>query len=206
VKTTRRHYVQALLDNLLAKYRSDTRRFRAYLPEAAQILDALEPQKRTARGSSGLTEHERARRIYALERNLGKLQEQTLRRDDAIAALEDYAALLDDDSVPEGFDFDKRIGVLKAAIGKAPGSFKTQATLQVKQDFDLAIVNTVSLVRGVHLNLTWDKRLVSVAVVPRLYRERKRLMAFVGAVPDSASDVARRHDAYLGEIDPHASA
>lgn len=48
-------------------------------------------------------------------------------------------------------------------------------------------------------------KLISVTISPQRYRERKKLMAFVGIGKDTATDVAMRHDDYLAEIDPHGA-
>lgn len=80
---------------------------------------------------------------------MNRFDEQGLTREEAVAALQDYAALLDDGKVPGDFDFGKRLSVLKAAIGKGPGSFKAQVTIPVSSAPDTNVVTSLALVRGV---------------------------------------------------------
>jgi hypothetical protein len=113
--------------------------------------------------------------------------------------------LVQDDSLPEDVDYETLVSLLRAAIGKSPGSFKSVKIVPIKDGEGRELINHVSLVRGVVLDLDRDMRLVSITVTPRKVRERRKLLRFVGIGKDIASDVALRHDDYLAEIEPHAA-
>ncbi len=93
--------------------------------------------------------------------------------------------------------------LVKAAIGKAPGSYKSDATVPLVDGSGGPVQERVSVIRGVFLNFDGNERLVSISIDPRKYRERRKLMAFVGASRDPMPDVALRHDDYLAMQDPH---
>ena len=190
---------QSLLELLISRYKGEPDKFRSFLPEIADRLDVMLPGRRAKRNPFSLTEGERSRRLASFREGLTKKGSGSLTKEEAIETLQDYAALLEDDGVPDEFDFDKRLMVLKAALGKGPGSFKSPTTVEILPSSQESIVSRASLVRGVVLQLTWDLRLLSVTISPQRFRDRKRIVAFVGAGQDSASDVARRHDEYFVE-------
>jgi hypothetical protein len=207
LKKTRngREEVSRLVQLLTARYQSEPAKFRSYLPEIAQLLDRIMPPRPKRLSPFTLTDHERSRRLVSLESALLGLGQSGLTKEDAVRALEDYAVLLEDDRVPEKFDFEKRIGVFKVLFGKSPGSFKAQTTLLIDPDSKERAVNSIALVRGVVLDLSWDMKLLKVHVSPQRFRERKKLLSFVGIGYDSASDVASRHDEYFAETLVHGS-
>lgn len=193
------------LESLLAKYRADPERFRAYLPEVAQTLDAMYPALRSPRSPFGLTEQERAYRRQALRRILEHLEQGHVLPEEAGKGLEHCATLIDDDSLPPDVSQDTLARLLRAAIGKSPGSVKANTTIPMLDSQEDKVVNRISVVRGVVLNLTWDMRLVSITITPRKFKERHKALRFVGAARDVASDVALRHDDHLAAGVPHAA-
>jgi hypothetical protein len=202
----RKQLVSSMVDALLTKYRAEPQRFRSYLPDIAQMLDALQPERKAVTTVFALTERERARRIESLQEAMKRLDTKKLGKEEAIVALEDYAVLLEDNRVPEDLDFDKKMKFFKVLLGKGPSFYKSQIIVPVRENNEqLEVVKSTPLVRGVRLNLTWDAKLVSVSIAPERYRERKKFLAFVGLGTDSASDVAERHDYYLSEIGPHGT-
>jgi hypothetical protein len=60
--------------------------------------------------------------------------------------------------------------------------------------------HTYSLIRGLTLSLTWDGKLIKIELDPKELQFRQQALSFVGIGSDTRSDVAREHDAYLGEI------
>ena len=202
-KTPPKELSASIVQLVQRKYASEPDEFRRLLPEVAQLLDAAGTSPRRIRGSAFvLTERERARRLQSLQSALNSVKSKSLGRADAAGALGDYAALLDDDSLPDAMDYDARTALFKAVAGKAPGSFGANEIVPVA---DREAVRSVALMRGVRLNLTWDLQLVSLSVSPEQLRERKRLLAFVGSGRDAASDVAARHDDYLAATSPHGA-
>ena len=93
-------------------------------------------------------------------------------------------------------------GLLKAALGKSPGSYKAKTTAPVGEGGG-PVVEQVSVIMGVFLGLDTNRRLVSVTIRPGKYRKRRKLMEFVGGSSDPQPDVALRHDDYLAMQDPH---
>lgn len=197
--------MQQLLDLLLAKYRTDPEKFRSYLPEVAQTLDALYPHHHVSRNPFGLTEHERSHRLQALHQVLESLSDGTATPEKAIRGLEHCATLIEDDSLPPEVDYAVLNKLVRAVIGKSPGSFKSASVIPVQEHLKDKVVHRVAVLRGVTLELTWDRRLVSIAINPRKVQERRKLLQFVGTASDPASDVALLHDDYLAGMEPHVA-
>jgi hypothetical protein len=193
-------------DLLVSKYRADPEAFRAYLPEVAQALDLMLSPRRSARSPFGLTERDRTHRLNGLQETLERLAQGGIARTAAMRGLEHCATLVQDDSLPEHVDHTTLIRLLTAAIGKSPASVNANATIAVQDEAQQAqVVNRVSLVRGVVLDLTWDMRLVSITVTPRKMVERRHALRLIGIGKESGIDVAERHDEYLARKEPHAA-
>lgn len=183
---------------LTLKFNRDPKKFRAYLPEVAQMLDEYNPPPKPNRSPFVLTEKERAFHQDSLASIFARLHEKGLSVEQAVEGLEHCAVLLEDYFLLEGVRHDDRVKLLKAAVGKSPGSFKRNETIMIadgKSSED--VVNKLSFVRGVYLELDREFRLVSISVVPRQVRERKKLMAIVGMIDDPVTDVSTRYEDYL---------
>ncbi len=193
------------LELLFSKYQADPDGFRSYLPEVAQLLEAMYPPQHLTKSPFGLTEQERAHHQTALRQVLEKLEQASLSTEEAVRGLEHCATLVQDDSLPDEVGHETLVGLLKAVVGKSPGSFDSTKTVMVRNGEEREVMNQVSLVRGVILNLDRNMHLVSVTITPRKVKERRKLLGFVGIGRDAASDVALRHDDYLAECGPHAA-
>lgn len=183
---------------LTLKFNRDPKKFRAYLPEVAQMLDEYNPPPEPKRSPFVLTEKERAFHQDSLANIFARLDEKGLSVEQAVEGLEHCAVLLEDYFLLEGVRHDDRVKLLKAAVGKSPGSFRRNETIMIadgKSSED--VVNKLSFVRGVYLELDREFRLVSISVVPRQVRERKKLMAIVGMIDDPVTDVSTRYEDYL---------
>ena len=204
---------ERLIDLLLAKHRNDPEAFREFLPGAAELLPERPPHRSMARSPFGLTERELAHHRHGLSAVLGKLDEDTITPEEAVKGLEHCAALIRDDNLPYGWDenlshemgYEVKKGLLKAALGKSPGSYRSKTTVSIDKG-KAAVLESVSLIRGVLLDLDGNERLVSISIHPGRYAERRRLMRFVGASTDPMPDVALRHDHYLYSVDSHDKA
>ena len=197
-----------LVELLETKYRVEPENFGAYLPEVAQILDGMNPPRRLAQSPFGLTEREKAFHQKNLGGILEMVEEGAASPEQAIKGLEHCATLIHDDSMPKEVRHETLVKLLKAAVGKSPGSFKSKKTIRIAPDgVSTEIVNKVSLVRGVYLELDRNMSLVSISVSPSKVRERRKMLGIVGIGRDREGkrDVSVRHDEYLAEIDPHGS-
>ena len=195
-----------LRDLLVSRYRADPKRFHSYLPEIAELVEAMGQPRRVSRSPFGLTERERDHHQAALQKVLEGLEKGAVSRQDAVRGLEHCATLIQDDSLPEDAGYDILVALLKAAIGKSPGTFRSVQTIPISDREGQGPPYHVSLVKGVALDLDKDMRLCSITVTPSKVRKRRKLLEFVGIGQDAASDVARRHDDYLVERVPNASA
>ena len=144
---------------------------------------------------------------------LTKLDEGTLTSGEAVQGLRHCAALIRDDNLPYGWDeslshemgYEVLKGLLRTALGKSPGSYKAKTTVPVGEGGG-PVVEQVSAIMGVLLDLDTNRRLVSVSIHPGKYRKRREVMAIVGIGSDPNPDVALRHDDYLAMQDPHSNA
>ena len=201
-----------LIDLLQTKYREDPKGFRRYLPGAAELLPEQPPTRSRARATFGLTERERSYHRAELSEVLRRMDDGSITAEEAVQGLEHCAALIKDDNLPYGWDeslshemgYEVKKGLLRAALGKSPGSYRSKTTVPVSGDGG-PILESVSVIMGVFLNLDRNRRLVSVSIDPGKYRARRKAMAFVGASRDNP-DVASRHDDYLAMQDPHGNA
>ena len=202
-----------LIDLLQAKYREDPKGFRKYLPGAAELLPEQPPTRSRTRTTFGLTERERSYHRAGLSEVLGKLDDSTITANEAVKGLQHCAALIKDDNLPYGWDeslshemgYEVKKALLRAALGKSPGSYTSKTTVPFTGDGG-PVLESVSVIMGVLLNLDRNRRLVSVSIDPGKYRARRKAMAIVGIGSDPNPDVALRHDDYLAMQDPHGNA
>ncbi len=204
-----------VIDLLQVKRRQDPTGFREYLPDVDDILPELLPSQGRPVAAFGLTERELAYHREGLSVVLRALDDGTLTSKDALRGLQHCAALIKDDSLqytsedseddlPYKMDYDVLKALVRAAIGKSPGSYKAKTSIPVGSGRS-AVLERVSVIMGVHLELGRDGQLVSIAINPGRFKERRKLMKVVGIGSDPEPDVAARHDLYLAMQDPHDS-
>ena len=194
-----------LVELLQAKRREDPDGFREYLPDVDELLPDR-PSSRSSRARYRLTVQERAHHHDGLTGALERANAGVLSSGEAAQALQHCANLLRDDPWTPDVKYEAVIGLLKAALGKSPGSYKSNATLPVSGADGGPAIDQVPAIRGVHLDLDREGRLVSISINPRKYRERRKLMAIVGVGGDPETDVAAKHDDYIAMQDPHGAA
>ena len=191
-----------LISLLQAKLRKDPKGFRKYLPDVADMLPESR-RRSTSRSPFGLTESERGFHRNGLKDALHGSKNGGLTPEQAAKGLHHYAMLIRDDAfyneVKDG-DFKT---LVKAAIGKSPGSYRAKTTISVAKGGK--VLEPIAALRGVNLNLDGERRLVSVTIHPGKVREFGKSMKIVGIGADSESDVSARHDDYLAMKDPHGS-
>ena len=204
---------ERVIDLLQAKRRKDPEGFREYLPDVAALLPEPPPRVSRARPAFGLTERELSYHRAGLLGVLTKLDDGAITAEDAVKGLEHCATLIRDDlpysgELADGYDplghemgHEVLLALVRAALGKSPGSYKSKTTVHLGKDS--AVLEQVSVIMGVLLDLDRNGRLVSVSIDPGKYRKRRKLMKFVGASMDPETDVAARHDYYLAMQDPH---
>lgn len=191
-----------LVEFLQAKRREDPDGFREYLPDVDELLPDR-PPSRSSRARYRLTVQERAHHHDGLTSALERANAGVLSSGEAAQALQHCANLLRDDPWAPDVKHEAVMGLLKAALGQSPGSYKSKTTVPLSGTVGGPAIDQVSAIRGVCLDLDREGRLVSISVSPRKYKERRKLMAFVGGSRDPAPDVAARHDDYLAMQDPH---
>lgn len=198
-----------IIELLQAKRRKDPEGFRKYLPDVADLLPDPPPRRSRARSTFGLTERELSYHRTGLLEALGKLDDGTITAEEAVKGLQHSAALTRDgnlpygryDNLPHEIGHDVMKGLVKAAISKSPGSYKSKTTVALGKGGP--VLEQVSIIMGVFLDLDKDGRLVSLSIDPGKYRKRRKLMKIVGIARDPEPDVAARHDYYLAMQDPH---
>ena len=201
-----------LIELLQAKRREDPEGFRAYMPDVARMLPDQPSKPIRRRSPFGLTEKELAFHRTGLSEVLGKLNEGTIVADEAVGGLRHCAHLIRDGSLqytgesevvnggmPHEVGYKVLKSLVRAAIGKSPGSYRAKTTMSVDEGGD--VLERISVIMGVFLELDRDGRLVSISIDPGRFRKRRKLMAFVGASKDPEPDVALRHDDYLAMQD-----
>ena len=195
---------ERLIALLQAKRRADPQGFRKYLPGVIELLPALPARHSTARSPFGLTEQELAYHRDGLSEALGKLDAGTVTAEEAAKGLQHCANLIRDDNLPEKVSYETLKSLIRAALGKSPGSYRSKTTVPLGAGSG-RVLERVSAIRGVYLDLDRERRLVSISIHPGKVRERRRLMEIVGAYKDSEPDVAARHDDYLAMQEPHGT-
>ena len=193
-----------LIELLQARYREDPKGFREYLPGAVDLLPEQPPESGRRTSLFGLTEKEIAFHRAGLAEVLDKLDKGSVATEEAARGLQHCAALIMDDNLPEEADYEKLKSLIRAGIGKSPGSYKSKTTVQLLEGGG-DVHERVSAIRGVYLDLDGRRRLVSISIDPRKVQERRGLMQFVGASKDPQPDVSSRHDEYLASGDPHGT-
>lgn len=197
-----------IIDLLQAKRRKDPDGFRKYLPDVERLLPDPPPMQAKLRPPVfGLTERERSCHKAGIIDALAKLRDGTITPEEAAKGLQHCAHVLKDDifGFPEEDRHDSAKALIRAAIGKSPGSYKSKTTVPLDQDGKGPVVEQVSVILGVYLDLDRNGELVSISIDPTEFRKRREIMEFVGASADEP-DVAARHDYYLALQDPHSNA
>ena len=115
-----------LIDLLQAKRREDPAGFQKYLPGAAELLPELSPRRSRLRSPFGLTERERSHHQAGVSEVLDKLGEGEISTGDAAKGLQHCANLIMDDSLADEVDYEALKGLVRAAIGKSPSSYKSK--------------------------------------------------------------------------------
>lgn len=177
---------------LLNKYQADPEGFRSYLPEIAQELEKFSGRQKESH--STLTGWERENLCKSL---LQLLKEKELSSQKAIQALEYCATLIQDASLPSNIERRTLVRLLRKVTGFPLGRIKRKTKIPMR---DGEATKEIAILRGVHLHLTWDDRLVAISILPAGSKERSKALKFVGIAKDTASDVAQHHDAYLAEV------
>ena len=195
-----------LIELLQAKYRKDPKGFQEYLPGAVELLTDVTHRQRAARSPFGLTEHEVDFHRRGLSEAMDTLAHGGISAVEAMKGLQHCANLIRDDSLDEAIDYEAIKGLVTAAIGKSPGSFKANTTVLTAEGRSGTIAEQVSAIRGVYLDLDQEGRLISVSISPKKMAERRHIMKFVGSGWDPNPDVAARHDDYLAMQDPNGRA
>lgn len=139
-----------------------------------------------------------------LSEALGKLDASTVTAEEATKGLQHCANLIRDDNLPEEVGYETLKSLIRAALGKSPGSYRAKTTVPLGAGGGPAL-ERVSVIRGVSLDLDRERRLVSISIHPGKVRERRQLMKFVGASKDPEPDVAAKHDHYLAMQEPHGT-
>lgn len=194
-----------IIDLLQAKRRKDPDGFRKYLPDVARLLPEPPPVRAKPRTPVfTLTERERSYHKAGVSDALSKLREGVVTPDEAAKGLQHCANLLKDDVF--GFPGEDRYksvkALIKAAIGKSPGTYKSKTMVPIEGKGKGPVVEQISVIMGVYLDLNRNDQLVSISIDPKEVRKRREVMKFVGASTDEP-DVALRHDDYLAMQDPH---
>lgn len=196
-----------IIELLQVKRSQDPDGFRKYLPDVAELLPGPTRERTESRRPVfGLTEHERSYHKDGLSEALGKLGSGSATREDAAKGLEHCANLLRDDifGLPECADYETLKALIRAAIGKSPGSYRSKTTVPLCNGVG-PVLERISVIRGVYVDLDRNRQLVSVSISPQEVRGRKKLMEIVGAFRDADPNVAARHDDHLAMQDPHGN-
>ena len=180
------------------KFRSDPDGFREYLPGAAELLSEQVPTRRRFGSPFGLTENELTHNRGELADILRKLTEGTLTTEAAWTGLRHCAVLTKNGNLPYGWDenlshemnYEVLKNLLWKALGKSPGSYKRKTVVPTGQGTTEPVAEQVPIIKGIHLDLDINRRLVSISVNPGKYKERNKLVSIIGLCFESKQDGA----------------
>ena len=182
----------------IKEFQEATEKLWSYYPHIADKLDMYISPKKPSRDRERpfyhyLTEREQEFRLNSLRSIIVKFQaDGQVSKDEAIKALEDAAALQDH---AEAFK-DSLLALAQRVLGLSldAGEKQTISLIRGKAEH-----HSYVLVRGVTLSLTWDRKLIKIAVNPEEFVQRQKALSLVGCGSDIQSDVAHNHDAYFGD-------
>lgn len=186
-----------IVSTLIEESREALEELRSYFPHTADKLERFISPKRPPYSMESLfyfhlTEREREFRLNSLRAIIERFQSNgQVSKDEATKALEDAAALRD-----YAGDFkDSLLTIVQKAL-KLPLDAREKQTISLIRG--KAEHHSYDLVRGVTLSLSWDGKLIKIAVDPKELARRRKALFFIGCSSDIQSDVARNHDAYFG--------
>ncbi len=144
---------------------------------------------------SRMSDEEREEHVRKLRAILDK---ERLTREDGLVGMRHCALLTHDDfySLPMDVGLEPLSRLFKAAIGKAPGSYKSNTTIEVADEPLPATAYEVWYLRGVLIRLSVDGEIVSLTVYPQKMRRIKEMMKYVGSIKGGPTDMSINHDSY----------
>ncbi len=191
----------SLAQAIVEQYERDPISVEKAFPNVARILqnNTRRLTKERYGEHSTLTELEKGKRLRSLYEILEKMKAaKRLTKDEAIQALENIAALVETFSWEEPTPATKKqiADLIKVATGLA---LRTRGKVEKVVLGGGSPAREVFLLRGVKLELTWDKKLLSIEVDPKELAIREKLLSIIGIGTDTATDVSTRHDEYFVE-------
>ena len=184
-----------LTQKVLDVHQADPARLRRALPEIADLLDGLGPSsvyQQTNIGLTGMTARERAYHQESLANMLRRYK--SLTKEAAVEGLEHAANLLVDGFSPGYPSRQEVLRLVRKATGIQPRKEGKPLEKVVGEGNPSRVV---PVVMGIDLHLTWDYKLVKVAMEPQRWRLRSQAISIIGIGQDTADDVAELHDDYL---------
>ena len=178
---------QRVLKLLQRKYREDPVKFRRFLPGVVELLPEENRSRRRSASPFGLTENERSRNREELADILRKLSAGTLPPEEAWVGLRQCAVLVEDGDLSYGWqeylshDFNNKVlnELLRVALGKLPRTFKKKTVVKNPRVNDGRPAETITMVKGICLDLDPSRRLMSINVNPGEYRNRGKMLSIV---------------------------
>lgn len=188
--------MEEALGLILEEFQRDPGHFHRYHPKVARCLErvrrTMDPPPLTL-GYPALMDEERADRTKALEGALERFErEETMSREDAIAVIEDAAAL----GRHADLFHDRVVRVMQKVLG-FPKDGPGPKSLGFRKDKPATRASRIA--RGITAYTSWDKCLVRLSCDPVEWEARTRLLSLIGMGHDEITDISVRHDEFLAE-------
>lgn len=183
---------------LIDIFRSAPEELWAYFPGIADEIDKhLTPKKSSREKKSSfysyLTEREREFRLDSLKAIVDRFRGfGNVSHEEAIKAIEDVAALQE-----YADEFKETVVTIASKTLKLSLNNDEKQTIYILKG--KSEHHSYKLIRGINLALTWDGKLIKIEIDPDELSKRRKTLDFIGAGSDVETDVADKHDSYLGD-------
>lgn len=167
-----------ILQILINKFRVNPEVFQSYLPEIIPEIEKIVSSTKKRGNASELTEIERDRLYTSL---LCIPRGGLLPRNEAVAALEYCATLIQDESLPDEIDRKVILNFISGAITTSLSNIDKISNIPISDGEETKIL---AVLRGVYLHLTWRDKLVAISISPTKMKERPYAMRFIGIGED----------------------
>lgn len=193
MKKIPRKYVEIILNKIIYIYNTKRDILMSNFPDLVGVLDKLFSTNSVSRTQLfGITENYKNELIKELKLIIE--EKDKLSRESAIKGLENYIILVVNRYIPTFVSRKDIVKLLEVVINEKINNVKRNTEFKIKEG---KVYKEIAILYGVTSYIDEDYKILKISIFPHKYKNRCKLMKFVGIAKDSKNDVARQHNFYL---------